>query len=99
MAAARGCREPSGGARVMSLRRFLHRWRQDRDRAEEIRAHFDLAVQYYIDRGFSPDDARREARLRFGNPRAHREGVDDMNRLPILDVLGRDVRYAFRRLS
>src|SRR5688572_27932165 len=83
----------------MSLRRFLHRWRQDRDRAEEMRAHFDHAVQYYIDKGLSPHAARREARLRFGNPRAHREGVDDMNRLPILDVLGRDVRYAIRRLS
>lgn len=83
----------------MSLRRFIHRWRQDRDRAEEMRAHFDLAVQYYIDRGLTPDAARREARLRFGNPRAHREGVDDMNRLPIFDVLSRDVRYAIRRLS
>src|SRR5688572_14631159 len=86
----------------MSLRRVFnwwHRWRQDRDRAEEMRAHFDHAVQYFLDRGLSPDHARREARLRFGNPRAHREGVDDMNRLPILDVLGRDVRYAIRRLS
>jgi predicted permease len=64
-----------------------------------MRAHFDHAVQYYIDRGLPPDAARREARLRFGNPRAHREGVDDMNRLPILDVLGRDVRYAIRRLA
>ncbi|HUR21291.1 MAG TPA: ABC transporter permease, partial [Vicinamibacterales bacterium] len=86
----------------MSRRRVINwwnRWRKDRDRAEEMRAHFDHAVQYYIDRGLSPDAARREARLRFGNPRAHREGVDDMNRLPIFDVLGRDVRYAIRRLS
>jgi predicted permease len=82
----------------MSLRRFFHRLRQDRERAEEMRAHVDLAVQHYIDQGLSPADARRRATLRFGNMRAHREGVDDMNRLPILDVLGRDLRYALRIL-
>ncbi|HET9373269.1 MAG TPA: ABC transporter permease, partial [Vicinamibacterales bacterium] len=81
----------------MSLRRYLERRRRDRDRAEEMRAHVDLAVQQYLDRGMSPEAARREARLRFGNPRAHREGVDDMNRLPILDVFARDLRYAVRR--
>lgn len=82
----------------MSLRRFFGRRRQDRERAAEMRAHVDLATQHYIDQGNAPDEARRRARLGFGNIRAHRERVDDMNRLPILDVLGRDLRYAFRIL-
>lgn len=80
-------------------RRFFHRSRQDRDRADEMQAHVDLAIQHYIDQGASPDEARRRARLRFGNVRAHREGVDDMNRLPLLDVLSRDLRYALRRIG
>ena len=46
----------------------------------------------------TPDAARRAARLRFGNPRAHRESVDDMNKLPILDALRMDLSYAFRML-
>jgi predicted permease len=82
----------------MSLRKYLRRWRQDRDRAAEIQTHLDLAEQYYIDRGMMPADARRHARIRFGNPRGHREGVHDMNRLPVLDALGSDLRYAVRRL-
>jgi predicted permease len=82
----------------VSLRRFLERRRRDRERAEEIKSHLDLATAHYIERGMTPGAARREARLRFGNPRAHREGVDDMNRLPFADVLGRDLRYAWRRV-
>ena len=82
----------------MSLRRFFDRFRQDRDRADEMQAHLDLAVQHYIDHGLAKDEAERRARLRFGNVRAHREGVDDMNRLPLVDVLGRDIRYALRTL-
>lgn len=82
----------------MSLQRFFHRFRQDRDRAEEMQAHLDLAVQHYISQGVPADEAKRRARVRFGNLRAHREGVDDLNRLPMLDVVGRDLRYAIRML-
>jgi predicted permease len=82
----------------MSLRNWLRRSRQDRERAEEMQAHLEHAIQHYIDRGLSPDEARRKARLRFGNPRAHRERVDDLNRLPLADALARDLNYAVRML-
>lgn len=82
----------------MTFRRIIIRRRLDRERADEMDSHLDLAVQHYVDQGMAPEAARREARLRFGNPRAHREGVADMNRLPIVDVLGRDLRYAWRRM-
>lgn len=61
-------------------------------------SHVELATEHYIEQGMSPAEARRKARLRFGNTRAHQEGVDDLNRLPILDVLRLDLRYAFRML-
>jgi predicted permease len=80
----------------MSWRRFFQRHRADEARAEEMQAHLDAAIDYLIERGMTPDEARREARLRFGNPRAHRERVDDLKRLPILDTLARDVTYAWR---
>jgi predicted permease len=82
----------------MSLRRFFRRAAQDADRAAEMRAHIAHAADYYIKKGMAPADAAREARLRFGNPRAHREGVNDLNRLPIWDALRLDLRYAFRSL-
>jgi predicted permease len=82
----------------MSLRRFFRRDRQDHDRADEMESHIDLAVQHYISQGVPKPEAERLARVRFGNVRAHREGVDDLNRLPLADTLARDVRYALRVL-
>jgi predicted permease len=80
----------------MSWRRFLARAGRARDRAAEMRAHVDLHVDELVARGRTPAEAQREARLAFGNPRVKLEEVDQMNRLPALDALGRDVRYAFR---
>ena len=82
----------------MSILRFFKRSAKDRERADEIQSHVDLATEHYIEQGMPPEQARREARLKFGNTRAHRERVDELNRLPILDVLRLDLRYAFRML-
>lgn len=82
----------------MSWRKFFRRDHQDATRADEMQAHIDLAVDHFIDQGMTPAEARREARLRFGNPRAHREGLSDMNRLPFFDALQLDLRYAVRVL-
>jgi predicted permease len=80
------------------LRQVLDRRRRDRERLEEIETHIAEAADYYASRGMTPDEARRLARVRFGNPRAYGERVSDMNRLPLLDTLGRDLRFAFRRI-
>src|SRR5262245_51064854 len=63
-----------------------------------MQAHLDHFVDDLVASGYSRADARKEARRRFGNPRAIREEIDAMNSLPVLDVLGRDLRYAFRML-
>lgn len=82
----------------MSWRRFFWRSRQDADRAAEFESHLEQAAQFYRNQGDAPEEAWRKARLRFGNPRAHRERVDDLNRPPVLDSLARDVRFAVRML-
>src|SRR5579862_84680 len=78
------------------------RWRlrrdRDRDRAGEIEEHINLLADELVGLGRSQEDARREARLKFGNPRVKLEEVHDMNRLPILDTLTRDLSYAVRVL-
>lgn len=78
--------------------KLFRRSARDRDRQEEIAAHLAEAVDHYKAQGMSEAEATRLARLRFGNPRAHRERVDEMNRLPIVDVLTRDLIYGLRRL-
>jgi predicted permease len=82
----------------MGWRRFFSRQRSDRDRADELDQHFDLLVDDFVARGIPHHEAVRRARLALGNPRAKREQIDDLNRLPILDTLARDVRYAVRML-
>jgi predicted permease len=82
----------------MSWRRFFGRTHQDADRAAEFESHLEHAAQFYINQGDTPDEARRKARLRFGNPRVQRERVDDLNRPPVFDSLVRDLRFAVRML-
>jgi predicted permease len=83
----------------MRWRRVFGRNRIDRERAEELQAHLDLATEYYVARGLPPAEAARRARLRLGNPRAKREEFDEMNRVPLLDALWRDLRFALRVLG
>jgi putative ABC transport system permease protein len=71
---------------------------EERERKEEMRAHVELHVEQLIARGVSPEVARREARLAFGNPRAKLEEVDALNRMPLLETLVHDLRAAVRGL-
>jgi len=50
--------------RIHTLRR---RSQLDRDLAEEIQLHLDLRAQQLVERGLTPDEAQRVARLHFGN--------------------------------
>jgi predicted permease len=82
----------------MGLGRWWRRGARERQRADEMRAHLDLYVEELMARGRSRADAEREARLAFGNPRAKLEEIHQMTRVPLVDALGRDLRYAVRVL-
>lgn len=76
---------------------FIRR-RRDREREEELQAHLAHHIEDLIGRGVAPGEARRQARMLFGNPRSTREEMDTMQTLPLLDALVRDVKYACRVL-
>jgi hypothetical protein len=40
----------------------------DREIEAELKSHIDLRIEYNIALGMSPQDARRDALLRFGSP-------------------------------
>jgi predicted permease len=80
------------------MRRFFHRGRLDAERVREMRAHIDHHVDDLIARGLTPEAARREAHRRFGNATAIREEIYDMNSVPVVEPIVRDVRYAVRML-
>src|SRR3569833_2406986 len=77
---------------------LFHRSRMDRDIREELEAHIALRAEENEARGMTPEDARREALLQFGNPTATRERDAAADASLALENLVRDVRHAMRRL-
>ena len=64
----------------------------------ELEFHLAELTDELVAGGMTSESARREARLRFGNPVVHRERARDRDILPWLESLGADVRYAWRSL-
>src|SRR5271170_4858465 len=83
----------------MNLRRFTDRTRKDQDLAEEIESHLAHAQDTNAAQGLSPEEARRQAYVRFGNPRATRERVWRYRSLSWLEDGWRDMRFALRGLA
>jgi predicted permease len=63
-----------------------------------MQAHIDLLADQLVAQGRAADEARREARVRFGSPRVKQEEVRALSPSSMLDVLSRDTRYALRIL-
>jgi MacB-like periplasmic core domain len=83
------------------LNRFLNLWRRDRlqeDIEEEIRTHLEMRTEDNQASGMSPENARRLAQLRFGNPQTVGEQTHAADVMLKLDELGRDLRYAVRQV-
>ena len=90
---------------MRALRRFFRRmtsWarrRQDEERLRsEIEEHLAFQTAENVRAGLSADEARRQAVLKFGAVEAMKEGYRDERRLPFLETLMQDTRYALRRL-
>ena len=83
----------------MTIRRFMDRRRKDKDLAEEIDSHLAHEQEANTARGLPPQEARRQARVRFGNPRATRERVWRYRSFPFVEDVWRDLRFAARSLA
>ncbi len=71
----------------------------DREIDAEIRSHLRMRTEDNIASDMLPDQARRDALLRFGNPTVTRERVAASDAALTLESIGMDVQYAFRRLA
>jgi putative ABC transport system permease protein len=83
----------------MSLKRFTNRSKKDEDLAEEIESHLAHAKDANAARGLSPEEARRQANVRFGNALSMRERVWRYRSFPWLEDLWRDLGFALRGLG
>jgi putative ABC transport system permease protein len=83
----------------MGMRGFINRKQKDRDFAEEIESHLAHEEDANLALGLSPENARRRARVRFGNPETYREREWRYQGIPWIEDLWRDFRFALRGLK
>ena len=83
----------------MSWLRFFRRRHADAELQQEIDAYLAEETAENIARGLKPEEARRRARIKLGNPRSVRETLWQQNTVSLVDALGRDLKYAARTLA
>lgn len=81
------------------IQRFINRKRLDRQLADELKFHYDQLAEDLLRQGMTPEQARREAALRFGGQSQVAEECRDARGTVRVESLVRDVKYAIRVLA
>jgi putative ABC transport system permease protein len=79
-------------------RALAHQGRFEQDLDEELRFHLEMETAANVERGLSPEEARREALLGFGGVEKVKEECRDEDRLRWIETLAQDLRYGARLL-
>jgi len=74
------------------------RMRREREWAAEFESHLALDIEDNIRAGMTPEEAAREARLKFGGVEAVTEAMRDRAGIRWVETTWQDVRYAARGL-
>jgi predicted permease len=77
---------------------LFRRTRGSRELDAEISHHLDSAVDENLQAGMTPQEARRQALIRFGGTQQARESAQEERSLPWLETLAQDLRYGSRML-
>jgi predicted permease len=88
--------------RMSWLNRFSNLFRSralNRELDEELQFHLDARTQGNIAAGMSPEQARQDARKRFGNRTLAQERTREANIFGWVESLGQDLRHGCRMFS
>jgi len=80
------------------MRALFGRDKLARDVEEELEFHLSMREQWNLEQGIPQAEARREARLRFGNPSVWRERVSEIDLMTLPQTVLQDLRYGARIL-
>src|SRR5579864_4318837 len=80
------------------LRTLTNRDASDRDVSEEMQHFLDESTAEFAARGFSPEEARRTARIQMGNMTNVKEEVHSYGWENIVETFFADLRYGLRQL-
>jgi putative ABC transport system permease protein len=71
----------------------------DRELSDELNSHLQLHIDDNLERGMSPEEARRVALLKLGGLEQTKESLRDLYLLPWLDSLRADALFGYRQLA
>src|SRR5882762_575406 len=77
---------------------LFSRSKVDREIDAELRSHIEMRIEDNLASGMSPEEACRDARLRFGNPAVMKEQTADADIALAFESIWADVRYGLRQL-
>jgi predicted permease len=80
------------------IRSFFRKDPLDQELKQEMASHLQMAFEENTRRGMSPEEARRQALVRFGGVQQSIELHRESRGLPLVDVLTQDLRFTFRTL-
>ncbi|MBS1804370.1 MAG: ABC transporter permease [Acidobacteria bacterium] len=82
----------------MFVTRFFQRPSRRRESELELEDHLQRETEENIERGMSPDDARRAAHIKLGNVTRILADMEQQDRFGPLEALWQDLRFGFRML-
>lgn len=80
------------------IRGLFARDRLAREHDEELDFHLAMREQWNSERGLKREEARRDARVRMGNPRLWREKMGEIDLMLLPQTVLQDLRYGARML-
>lgn len=83
---------------MQQVKAYFHKGTLDRELDAEMTSHIEFAIDEYMQRGMSAQEARRRAMAEFGGVQQARERQRASRGLPFLDVLAQDTRFTLRTL-
>ncbi len=75
---------------------FFRRSALDRELSAEMASHLQFAIEENRQRGMPPQEAERQARIRFGGPQQSKESHRDSRGFPFFESLWQDFSFALR---
>ena len=83
---------------LMRLFGIFQRQRHEREFAEELESHLVFHIEDNLRAGMSPEEARRQARIKLGGVTFTQELHREQRGLPMLETLWQDLRFGVRML-
>ncbi len=83
---------------LMRLAGLFGKAPSDREFERELETHLHMQTEDNLRAGMTPDEARRQALVRFGGVEAVKEAYRDRRGIPLLETTFQDARYAVRTL-